>query len=307
MKRSLHTAVPAIRHRQPHLGLVCITTSKQVRYRTITRKRLLQFDEAEQRQRLRELYAANIERLTSAIDFCVEHSIQLYRITSNLFPFADAAIGKPVLAEFTDPLSRLGRRATEAGIRLVMHPDQFVVLNSDSPGVVENSLRILTHHAHVMDLLQQPRSPWALLEIHGGKGDRAEALIECIRQLPEPIRSRLALENDEHIYSATEILEICQTTGVPMVFDAHHHVCKEGLDSYDHPSIHEMVQAARQTWPDPAWQLVHISNGREHFCDRRHSDLIDVMPDAYAAVPWIEVEAKGKEEAIEKLREEWQA
>jgi UV DNA damage endonuclease len=290
---------------RPHLGLVCITASDEVRYRTITRTRLLQFEEAEQQDRLRELYAANVARLELALDFCIRHRIGLYRITSDLFPFGDAPVGEPLLAEVAPSLARLGQKATEAGIRMVMHPDQFVVISSESPRVVENSISILAHHARVLDLLGQPRSPWALLEIHGGKSKRADALIETIRGLPDPIRSRLALENDESAYSAAEILSICQRSGVPMVFDAHHHIVKEKLDSYEHPSVGEMVLAARGTWPDPEWQLVHISNGREHFQDRRHSDLIEIMPESYRSVPWIEVEAKQKEIAIAKLRQEW--
>jgi UV DNA damage endonuclease len=90
-----------------------------------------------------------------------------------------------------------------------------------------------------------------------------------------------------------------------MVFDAHHHVIHEGLDSYDDPSVAEILAAARTTWLDPEWQLVHISNGRTAFNDRHHSDLITVMPSSYRNAPWIEVEAKLKEEAIAKLRQEW--
>jgi UV DNA damage endonuclease len=287
------------------LGLVCITISDAVRYRTITRKRLLQYSESEQPAILRELYGANYKRLATAISFCLEHQIYLYRITSNLFPFADAALGADVLMEFADDLAILGRKATGAGLRLVMHPEQFIVLNSESPAVVENSIQMLTHHAQVMDLLDQPRNPWALLEIHGGKSGRAAALVDVIGKLPDAVRLRLALENDERAYAASEILTICQAAGVPMVFDAHHHIVKEGLESYEHPSIGEMVQAARATWPYPDWQVAHISNGRESFGDRRHSDLIDIMPSSYTTIPWIEVEAKHKEAAIAKLRQEW--
>jgi len=126
-----------------------------------------------------------------------------------------------------------------------------------------------------------------------------------IRNLPEAIRSRLALENDEHTYSAWEIFDVCRAAGVPMVFDAHHHVCHEGLTSYDDPSVAEMVAAARTTWPVTEWQLVHISNGRDSFADPHHSDLITTMPAGYRHVPWIEVEAKHKELVIAKLRAEW--
>jgi UV DNA damage endonuclease len=289
----------------PNLGLVCITNSDEVRYKTVTRKRLLQFPAAEQKRMLRDLYAANLARLNGALDFCAGRGLGLYRMTSALFPFADDEAGSGVLEEFSAELKRTGARAAELGIRLVLHPDQFVVLSSDSPQTVANSVKILESHARVMDMLGLPRNAWALIEIHGGKGGRTERLVEQIGLLPEAVRTRIAFENDEYIYSAAEILEVCRRAGVPMVFDAHHHVVHEGLDSYDHPSVGEMVEAARETWPRPDWQLVHISNGRESFCDRHHSDLVERMPAAYRRVPWIEVEAKHKELAIERLRSDW--
>ncbi len=289
----------------PILGLVCITASKAVRYRTVTRKRLLQCSETEQQQILRNLYTENLQRLNQAIDFCRANEIKLYRLTSNLFPFADTELGERILKEFDEELLQIGKRAISAGIRLVVHPDQFVVLSSDKSEVVATSIKILAYQAMILDKLGLPRSPWAMIEIHGGKSDRAERLVEVIGNLPEEIRSRLALENDEYAYSSEEILAVCRQTGVPMVFDAHHHVIHEGLDSYDHPSVAQMLAAALTTWPKREWQLVHISNGREAFNDRNHSDLITVMPSSYCNVPWIEVEAKLKEEAIAKLREEW--
>ncbi len=289
----------------PQLGLVCITTSDAVRYRALTRKRLLQFDAPVQKAMLRELYADNLLRLNRALDFCSERGLKLYRLTSGLFPFADDEAGADVLEEFGAEARRTGERATTLGIRLVIHPDQFVVLSSDSEQVVANSIKILQTHAHVLDLLAQPRTSWTVIEIHGGKGDRAERLVEAIRALPDAIRTRLALENDEYAYSAQQILEVCRAASVPMVFDAHHHVCREKLSSYEDESVAHFLDAARETWPRPEWQLVHISNGRTAFNDRHHSDFVTEMPSSYARAPWIEVEAKQKELAIEKLRDEW--
>jgi UV DNA damage endonuclease len=291
--------------KEPQLGLVCITASNQVRFRTVTRKRLLQLTPAEQEQVLRQLYSDNLQRLNAALDFCDHHDIRLYRITSALFPFADTPQGEEILKEFSQELRITGDRAQLLNIRIVVHPDQFVVLSSDTPAVIENSIKILQMQAMILDLLGLPRSPWAIMEIHGGKSDRSERLINVIRNLPDAIRTRIALENDEYAYSAAEILEVCRATGIPMVFDAHHHVIHEQVDSYEHPSVAEMLAAARTTWPVPEWQLVHISNGRESFGDSHHSDLITTMPTSYYNAPWIEVEAKLKEQAIEKLRQEW--
>lgn len=291
---------------QPHLGLVCITQSKEVRYRTITRKRLLELSPDGQHKLLGEIFRDNLQSFEAALRYCEREGIKLFRILSSIFPFADEDVGRAALQPLAGALARAGQRAIASNIRLVMHPDQFVVLSSDSADVVANSVKILQMHADIMDLLQQPRSPWALLEIHGGKANRSDALIERIATLPEAIRLRIGLENDEYSYSAAEIHDVCMRSGVPMVFDAHHHIVHEKLTSYDDPSVAEMLGKASETWADASHQLVHISNGRSGFNDRQHADLIDVMPACYAHAPYIEIEAKAKEEAISKLRD-WQA
>jgi len=101
----------------PELGLVCITNSQAVRFRTMTRKRLLQFDITKQTRVLQDLYTENLKRLTAAIAFCAQENIHLYRLISNLFPFADEPVGEAVLLELSDSLQVVGRSACELGIR----------------------------------------------------------------------------------------------------------------------------------------------------------------------------------------------
>ncbi len=292
---------------RPKLGLVCITSSKEVRFRTITRTRYLHLSSTEREAALKDIYISNLNRLDAALSFCQQHQIQLYRMPSGLFPLSDLEdeIGNRILEEMSADLVRIGQKAKQFEIRMVLHPDQYVVLSSDSPQVVQTSINILARHAQTLDLLGLPRSPWSLMNIHGGKSQRADRLVKVVSELPEEIRNRLTFENDEYAYSASEILDVCQRTGVPMVFDAHHHICHEGLDSYEHPSVAEMFYAARETWTNPEWQLVHISNGETAFNDRQHSEFITLMPSVYWEAPWIEIEAKAKEQAIARLQSEW--
>lgn len=270
----------------PQLGLVCITSSKDVRYKTITRTRYLQLTENLKARTLEELYRENLRRLHIALEYCHKRGITLYRMPSGLFPLSDWEdnIGATILENMGADLPRVGQKATKLGVRVVLHPDQFVVLSSDSPQIVSSSIKILTDHARTFDLMGLPQSPWALMNIHGGKSQRADNLVNVVLQLPDNIKNRLTFENDEHAYSSSEILDVCQRTGVPMVFDAHHHVCHENLDSYDDPSVAEMFYAARETWQNQDWQLVHISNGEEAFKDRKHSDLINSMPEVYSTL-----------------------
>jgi UV DNA damage endonuclease len=290
----------------PNLGLVCLSSTDECRYRAITRSRFLSLEAGERRGVLRELYWDNLRRLHWTLGFCARRGIRLYRVTSGLFPMSDEPLGAAVLGEMTANLSAVGRRAERLGIRILAHPDQFVVLNSENPKVVETSRRIMEKHARAFDLMGLPRSPWAALILHGGKAGRAQALIDEIATLPEGVRSRLCLENDEYAYSAGEILEVCRAAGVPMIFDNLHHAIKERIGDYGEASFARFVKAARATWrPHPDWQIVHLSNGAGSVLDRNHSEYITDVPPAYAGVRWIEVEARGKELAIADLRGKW--
>ncbi|HIK05118.1 MAG TPA: UV DNA damage repair endonuclease UvsE [Trichormus sp. M33_DOE_039] len=292
---------------KPELGLVCITVDKKVRFRTMTRTRYLQLNLNQRETALTEIYQHNLQRLHDALSFCAENKIRLYRMSSALFPLSDMEdeIGANILEAMSAELGKIGQQAQSLNIRMVLHPDQYVVLSSDSLEVVQTSIKILARHARNLDLLGLPCSPWSLMNIHGGKSQRSEQLIKVISELPANIKNRLTLENDEYAYSAAEIFAVCQQAQIPMVFDAHHHICHEKLDSYNHPSVDAMFYAAKETWKHPDWQLVHISNGEQAFNDRKHSDLIIAMPKIYQQAPWIEIEAKQKEVAISHLRSWW--
>lgn len=282
-----------------------MSAGPEVRFRTITRTRYLALSRSEQQSRLAELYRDNLGRLRAALEFCRARDIRLYRAISGLFPMSDESPGEQVLLSMRQELALIAPLAEQYRIRVVQHPDQFVVLSSTSDRVVQQSISILRKHALAFDLLGLPASPWSAIILHGGKAGQADRLLEVIAGLPANVRDRLVLENDEYAYSAREILEICQHAGVPMVFDAHHHVIKERLASYEDPSIEAMTRAAQRTWPQPDWQIVHLSNGVNSISDPRHSDLIQAVPSAFARAPWIEVEAKGKEQAIAELRRIW--
>ncbi|WP_414657010.1 UV DNA damage repair endonuclease UvsE [Deinococcus sp. VB343] len=289
----------------PNLGLVCLTVGPEVRFRTVTLSRYRALSPAEREAKLLDLYSSNIKTLRGAAEFCAARGIRLYRLSSSLFPMLDLLgddTGAAVLDHLAPLLLEAGHAFADAGIRVLMHPEQFIVLNSDRPEVREASVRAMSAHARVMDGLGLERSTWNLLLLHGGKGGRGAELQAIIPDLPDAVRLRLGLENDERAYSPAELLPICEATGTPLVFDAHHHVVHDKLDSQEDPSVREWVLRSRATWQPPEWQIVHLSNGIDGPQDRRHAHLIADFPSAYADVPWIEVEAKGKEEAIAALR-----
>ncbi|CAM3986132.1 UV DNA damage repair endonuclease UvsE [Deinococcus marmoris] len=285
----------------PAYGLVCMTVGPEVRFRTVTLSRYRALSPTEREAKLLDLYTDNISRLRGAADFCAARGIRLYRMSASLFPMLDLIgddTGEAVLTSLSGQLREAGQAFVDRKIRVLMHPEQFIVLNSDTPDVRVRSVHALNSHARVMDGLGLERSPWNLLLLHGGKGGRAAELQAVIPNLPDAARLRLGLENDEYAYGPADLLPVCEATGVPLVYDGHHHVIHDKLPDQDDPAVREWVLKARATWTPPDWQVVHLSNGIDSPQDRRHSHLITHLPAAFADVPWIEVEAKGKEEAV---------
>jgi len=304
MPRKKHTG--ASRTTTPNLGLVCISYSDEIRYRTITRTRYLSSERADRKRALESIFSDNLETFRRALEFCHAREIKLYRMPSSIFPFADTADGLTLLKTFQAKLAELGEIAKSLEIRIVAHPDQFVVLSSDSQATIDNSITVLQMHADIFDMMGLSRSPYNAIIIHGGKRGNEKILKRTINGLSDAIRSRLTLENDEISYSSNTIFAVCCETGLRMIFDAHHHLIMEKCRDYTDPKIREAMEAARTTWhPHEDWQLVHISNGTTGLHDRRHSDFIESMPECFAEVGWIEVEARGKEAAIEKIRAFW--
>lgn len=285
-----------------NFGLVCLTSSTEIRYKTITRKKYVSLSDKEKFNSLLSIYTANVNKLHEAINYCIDVDIYSYRVPSHLFPFLEDEIGSKIFDSLFSRLQLIGNLALSSGIRLTTHPDQFVVLSSDKPDVVENSINELNLHAKVLNALNQPKTPYACINIHGGKSDRVSQLAKVIVSLDEDVKSRLTLENDEYAYECSDILDVCERAGVSFVYDCHHHLVNKKLKSYDDPEVAKWVKLAGNTWNVKKEQLVHLSNGASDLHDRRHSDYIVSVPESYYDLEWIDVEAKAKEQAIFKLQ-----
>jgi len=293
------------------LGLVCLTSDElpkddRISFRTLTRKSLLSMSYDDRVRKIDEIYRYNIEMLDKAIMYCVNNSIGMYRVSSSMFPFADwkedSTFGT-LLELYADELAAVGLVAKLANIRIVIHPDQFCVLSSDSAEIVTNSIRTLEHHAWLMDAMNLPHSPWAAMNLHGGKKNRPDQLRNTILGLPVGIRSRLTLENCEYSYDVNALYDVCSSTNVPILFDFHHEAVHHRYHSYGVDGIHTAYRRALETWEEPTINLTHLSNGIDGIHDRRHSKLITDFPELAKTVPYCEIEAKGKELAIFGLTE----
>ena len=204
-----------------------------------------------------------------------------------------------------------GNFAREHGMRLTSHPGPFNKLASPKERVFELTKTDLSVHGDLFDLIGLPRTPYAKLNIHVGAayGDKPMALDNFCRnfeRLPENVRSRLTVENDdkESLYSTLELYEgVYKRIGIPIVFDYHHHrFCDGGL------SEQEALELASSTWGDIK-PVVHYSESRnieqedDKIRPQAHSDYVYDYIDTYGNEVDIMVEAKAKELAVLKYKE----
>ena len=186
-------------------------------------------------------------------------------------------------------------------LRTCFHPDQFVVMNSPRLDVVENSVKELEYQAEVAEWIGAD-----VINIHGGGayGDKPKALADFVRNLDRlsaRVRSRLTVENDDTTYTPADLLPICKATGIPLVYDVHHHRCnKDGL------SEKEATKQAIATWNrEPMFHLSSPIEGWNGKTPERHHDFIDVndFPVCWNKLDMtVEIEAKAKEVAVLKLK-----
>ena len=203
------------------IGYPCINTT--IGCRASRTFRLGSYSE----ERLLTTVQGNLDCLARILEYNARHRLLFFRITSDLVPFASHPVCRcPWQRHFAAQLHDIGRYITGHGMRISMHPDQFVVLNSPNEAVVESSVRELRYHAEVLDLMGLDLSARIQLHAGGVYGDRARSMarfLDRYRALDPAIRRRLVLENDDRCYYLADCLELHAAAGVPVLFDAFHH------------------------------------------------------------------------------------
>jgi UV DNA damage endonuclease len=291
------------------LGLCCIFRDEPIKFGNTTATSIGKMKRADALVKLSGLCMANAEALLAALRFCAENGIGCFRVNSQILPLKthqqlgyrmdDLPEGKAIVRRFKDG----GAFAKQHGLRICFHPDQFVVLNSKRPDVVEASIRELEYQAVVATWIGAD-----VINVHGGGafGDKQKALADFARNLKRLSRrakSRLTVENDDKTYTPADLLPVCRATGIPLVYDVHHHRCNpDGL------SVEQATEQAIGTWDREP--LFHISSPIDGWNGSRpgsHHDFIDLtdFPDCWLNLDvTVEVEAKAKEVAVLKLKRE---
>ena len=228
-------------------------------------------------EHLSTLIEHNLSTLDQMLEFNRRHDIHLFRLSSGFIPFASHPINKlRWWQKYSKQFLALGDKAKKYKIRLSFHPGQYTTLSSPNRAIVQKSIKDLQYHARVLDAMGLDSSSKMILHIGGfyeGKKESMERFIKNYSKLPQNIKNRLVIENDDKIYTATEVLYISKRTGAPVVFDYLHHLLNhEGeLDTAN------ILQQVRKTWhKKDGVQKIHYSQQAKGKRAGSHSLSIEV-------------------------------
>jgi UV DNA damage endonuclease len=267
-----------------------------------TTNRTLRLASLKDQEKLRGLVRDNISSLETILRWNAERGIDLFRIGQGLIPFAShPAFPYDWEAEHGEELRGIGGLARELGIRLSMHPGQYINPGSPKPEVVDRSLTELRYVARVFDFIGSPDSV-LVLHLGGAYDDREAAtrrFVEALLPGKEVLRY-LAIENDERIWTVAETVRAARSLGVPAIVDTLHHALNPG-----DLTLVEALNLALPTWEARGVRpKLHLSSQDPEKRPGAHAYSVDLR-DWHALLSALDgretdvmVEAKGKEHAL---------
>ena len=217
-------------------------------------------------EKLVEVAKRNIQN-THILVKCVaklDPQLRMLRITSDMLSFYTMEEFKPFWksSEMQTNLERwfapIGETARANDVRLSFHPDQFVVLASDRPEVVEKSIEEFEYHvdmARWMGYGKQFQDIKINVHISGRNGPNG--IINVLNRLSPEARNAITIENDEISWGIDSSLELGEHLG--LVLDIHHHWVKTG--EYIQPNddrVKRFIDSWRGVRP-----VIHYSVSRE--------------------------------------------
>ena len=296
------TSLPPVRYGYACINMTLAETKPKDRV-TVNRGMIQRTFREKGTQYASQLALLNVQDLLKVVDWNVAHGIRVFRVTSNLFPWASEyrLQDLPDFAEIRATLEEIGKR----GLRLTTHPDHFNKLAALPGATLDNTVKDLELHAEIFDLMGLPQTHWHKINIHvgGAYGDRDESLRRFAHnyrtRLSQSLRARLTVENDDKpgLYAVEHLMTLHDDIGIPIVFDYFHHALNPGGLTEQ-----EAFLAAYGTWGGVR-PVFHYSSSRRENEEpeaRReaHADWIHERINTYGKAVDLVLESKMKELAV---------
>jgi len=207
----------------------------------------------------------------------LEPELRMLRLTSDMFSFytmdeyKDFWKSSDVQNSLERWMAPIGETARANDVRLSFHPDQFVVLASDRPEVVNKSIEEFEYHADMarwMGYGKQFQDIKINVHISGRAGP--EGIRQAYKRLSPEARNALTIENEEMTYDLHTVLQIADL--VPIVMDIHHHWinCGEYIEPTD-DRVKKVIDSWRGIRPTMHYSVSREDCLIEHPSDQRPS------------------------------------
>jgi UV DNA damage endonuclease len=127
-----------------------------------------------------------------------------------------------------------------------MHPDQFIVLNSPDPKIVNRSMAELEYHVQILNLMNLDNTTKIQLHTGGVYKDKQKSMKRFVKnyeKLSKKITDRLVIENDGRSYGVKDCFKLNELIGLPILFDYYHH---EILNNKE--ELNDVLRDVETTW-----------------------------------------------------------
>lgn len=312
------------------LGLCCLLGDvnglPKFSYRTMTKTK---WDKTLNYEELYGLWLENIRKT----DWLITHlskkpeAFHFLRLTSDLLPL----VNLPNVWDFyldkrehlQTQIKKIGDRlkSENKNFRMVMHPGQFTLLNSENPEVNRKAVLDLQYHYDMVSSFGFPFS----INIHLGAGPNKKdsegyinRFVENYHLLPDQIRNYLSIENDEKVCDLKTLIKVYEKAKILICYDHHHQACylanKDRKGIYEYYEINEdetgvIMESWKRLGMNPT---SHLSNAKEKEKNWKdyfaHSDYLYDHEINKKVVDFtiknnfdLECEAKAKLPAVEKF------
>ena len=290
------------------LGYVCIQNTVNISYtHTITYSNYLKLSKEKGEKKIDSFIKKNLQNLLLILKYNVQNQVYFFRFSHNLIPLAThESVKFNYIIPYIKEWEKIGIYIKNNQLRIDVHPDHFCVLNSIHENVIKQSINTLEFIYQIYQAMHI--EGLAILHIGSGSPNKEVAIkrfYETWKNIPIHIQKMIILENDDKTFTALEVLEICETLNIPMVFDYHHHICNPGK-----VKLETILKRILDTWKNTSIiPKMHFSSPKSKKEIRAHHQLIDAhtfisfidLLKSYQTDVDIMLECKGKDESLFRL------
>jgi len=218
-------------------------------------------------EKLTDIAKHNVMAIKKVIDHLstLPPELRMFRISSDVLPaythedykdFWKSPYVQNLLEHWFAPI---GETARKHDVRLSFHPDQFVVLASDRPEVVNKSIEEFEYHVDMLRWMGYGKSFQDFkVNVHISGRAGPQGIKSALKRLTPEARNCITIENDEISWGIEDSLELADD--LALVLDIHHHWIHTGeyIEAND-DRIKRIIDSWRGLRP-----VIHYSVSREN-------------------------------------------